>query len=1224
MKPIHYFIWLVVLVTTSLLPCASQAQTAPDTVTVGKEVKNGFYHPDSPSLFRTLVGYQRWYEQASSVRHTFDRDSLTVGLLFFNRYYLENNISFVDSMIRRIEGQGHNVIAVVRAGGSQVDTMLIQDGRTQVDVIIQTVNSFRFPDYEKGLEQIRKLDVPVLSALIHTDYTPEEWEKSVDGLNLRMASELTNMFRDGIFEPMVIAGGVKNGAGQKINVPIMYQLNWRVDRALAWARLRRMNNRDKKLVVTFYSEDGGKANVGSHPAYYFNAPTSLIKLMEGMRERGWNIGDKPLPDADELARLLSEETSNVGNWAQGEIDRRVKNGNVVLIPEAQYLGWFQELPAQKQAHLIEKWGPPPGNVMVHTDAAGQRFLVIPRLEFGNVLLTPNPDWGYLQNEKMLYSNDPLPPHHQYYALYCWLQKVYRPNVRLSIFNNLELMERKMVTPSVRDWSGLLTGNYPNVSIKFLMGGGGSKEIMSDLPISYMNTIIPSGLNPNLNELRLKLGQLSDHLIPQLRKELETGIVAETRRLDLGKDLNVDVDSLKFTELVMRLNDYLHEINLGNMPMGTHTLGEVPEGETRVAMVRAMLGDEFEQLMRRHLPQADTSNQIGKMLSAVLLNGVAPDEAQRQFLGAVKDSATAQLALALDYQHRIVQSKQELAQYLNAFDGHYIETSTVDDPIRNPDALPTGRNPYGFDPDAIPTREAYALGSRLADDIIARHRAKQGGYPRKVGFVLWAGEILKNHGVLESEALYMMGVRPVWDSKGKVTGVEIIPREELGRPRIDVVATTSGDYRDGFQDKAQMIEDATRMVTELDEPGNQVRENSLAYRDQFKKMGKTPAEIDNLMAVRVFSPALGTYATSLQNVTKANDTWKNDSTLSNLYLDRMGHAYGKGTVGAYERDYFIQNLQTVDAGVFSRSSSMYGIMDGPPEPASFFGGLQLAVRNTTAERRNVDLYMSDVQDAKKGKVETLEQFYAKELQSRALNPKWLAGMMREGYNGAHYMQNVAENMWAWDVTSPTLVQDKDWEAMNEVFIEDKFGLGMSEFFEKANPFAKQTILSTMLGAAEKGYWKALPQTLAGVSKALAQSVAKNGAGCSSAICNTQTIQRFAVAALDAVPGGQALAGRYMAAIGQARTPDPQAMASATPPASSSAAAQPAAAANRPARPSAPMPDRPLIRGNEIVETVQKLVTLPAPVGKPQPPGAVWATGLLGLLALGWFRQRRLAD
>lgn len=1222
---IFFFLLMVVL--------QGFGQRPPYSDTASANIKNAFYHPDAPHLFYTLKDYLQWYTTAKTLdKHSYHPDSLSVGIMIFNRWYQENKIAFAYSMIRRIERAGHNAISVVRAGGARIDTMLMLNGKTQVDVIIQTVNSFRFASYEDGIEQIKKVDVPILSALIHNDYTPDQWEKSVDGLSFNMASQLTVMFKDGIFEPMVIAGTTKDANGGTAIKPIMYQINWRVDRALAWARLRKMKESEKKLVVTFYSEDGGKANVGSHPAYYFNAPKNLIKLMEGMKERGWNTGNKPLPDARELARLLSDETSNVGNWAQGEIDRRVKNGNVVLIPEAEYYKWFKELPEEKQKSLVDKWGPPPGNVMVHTDAQGKKFMVIPKLEFGNVLLTPNPDWGYLQNTKMLYSNDPLPPHHQYYAVCYWMQHIYKTNIRLSIFNNIELMERKMAAPSVKDWSGILTGNYPNVSIKFLMGGGGSKEIMSDLPISYMNTIVPSGLNPNLTELRLKVKQLSDYLVPQIRAELQKNIVAETKRLGLGKDFNLNIDTLKFTDLVLQLNEYFHEIDMGNMPSGTHTLGEVPEGETRVQMVRAMLGKEFEDLMRTTLKYNDTANQVGYMLSAVLLQNKNTDEAQQQLLGIVNKSVDNYLKLAIEYQRRIEASKQEVNQYLNAFDGHYIETSTVDDPIRNPDALPTGRNPYGFDGDAIPTREAYALGSRLADDIIKKHVDKNGVYPRKVGFVLWAGEILKNHGVLESEVLYMMGVRPVWDSKSKVTGVEIIPKEELKRPRIDVVATTSGDYRDGFQDKAQMIEKATAMVAALNEENNYVHDHNLEYRDALKSQGKSEKEIENLTSVRVFSPAIGTYATSLQNVTKANDTWKSDTALSNLYISRMGHAYGKETMGNYEKDYFVKNLQTVDAGVFSRSSNIYGIMDGPPEPASFFGGLQMAVRNSTPDKRNIDLYMSDVRDMKDGKVQTIDQFYAKELQSRALNPKWLTGMMREGYNGAHYMQNVAENMWVWDVTSPKLVEDKDWNEMNEVFIKDKFDLGMKDFFEKENPFAKQTILSTMIGAAEKGYWEADKETIEGMSKALAESVAKNGAGCSSVICNTTTIQKFAVNSLQAIPGGSALAQAYLNGISTQTTPVPSVVSSSMDAPLVTSVREKASVKKANTKFSAKVkqakvavnnaPGGSMVKGYEVKETITKTEQKQAMQNdKPTKKLAYVWLSLLAVLTLGWIMQGR---
>jgi cobaltochelatase CobN len=1092
--------------------------------------KMAYYHPDAPCLFYSLAAYENWYggEKAKAHVHKLNADSLSIGVVFSSFSYLENNYVPVDSLICAIEGRGHNAYALMRSGNGPVDTLLQLNGVTKVDAVIMVLSSFRFVDYETGIRQLQKINVPLLGAFNHLDNTPDEWEKSVEGFSFTMGTLLTPMFKDGIFEPMVISGGYKNSDGKRTYVPIMYQLNWRVERAIAWARLHRMQNKDKRMMITFYSEDGGKANVGSHPANYFNAPASLVKLLDSMKARGWNLGNKPLPDAKELAHLLAYETSNVGNWAQGEIDRRVRNGNVIMIPENQYRQWFAELPAEKQQQMQDSWGPPPGNVMVYTNSDKQRFILIPKLVFGNVLLAPNPDWGYLQNSKMLYSNSKLPPSHQYYAFYCWFQKVYQPHVRFSIFNNLEVMEHKFIGPSKKDWLGLMTGNYPNIHISMLMSGEGGKEIMSDLPITYFNTIVPSGLNPDLTELRLKIRQLNDQVVPELKDELRKGIATETRRLKLDEQLHLGLDTVAFDKLLASLKDYFYEVDLGNMPSGTHTLGEIPEGETRVNMIRAMLGREFENLIGPFTEPGDPKQAVYKLLRDVLLKGGDVTQLQRKYLNAVTEPITKQLQLALDYQQRIIASKNELSQYLNAFEGKYIAPSSTDDAIRNPNAIPTGRDPYSFDAETAPTREAWVIAQRLGDELIKKYREKNNSYPRKVGFVLWASEILKNHGVLEAEILYLMGARPVWNSKSRVAGVELIPRDSLRRPRIDVVATTSGDYRDVFRDKAMLIEEAVKLVAAVDEADNMVRKNSLAYAEQLKQAGKSTADAQRISTIRVFSPALGTYSTGLQNVTKANDTWQNDTALSNLYISRMGHVYGKETLGNEEREYFVANLKAVDAAAFSRSSNVYGLLDATPEPVAFFGGLQMAARNSNGGK-NIDMYMNNLRDANSGKLETLADFYHTEMQSRAFNPKWIEAMMKEDYNGAHYMQNITENLWAFNVTSPNTVQDKDWNDMNDVFIKDKYGLGLNAFFEKTNPYAKQTMLSTMLGAAQKGYWKADAATLVQLSKALAESVAKNGAGCSSVICNTTTIQNFTVTNLQAIPGGEGLGENYLKGI-----------------------------------------------------------------------------------------------
>ena len=1222
--------------------------------------KMAFYHPDAPCLYYTLAGYQKWYAKAKKVH----QDSLNLGIIFSSYAYMEKNIVSIDSMIRKTEKEGYGAYALMRSGNGTVDTMFMVNNKTVVDAIIMLVSHFRFIDYEAGIKSLKKLNVPLLSAMNHYDYNQEKWEKSLDGLTLTMGAQLTPMFKDGIFEPMVVSGGERNSDNKRMYTPIMYQLNWRVDRALAWARLHKMDNANKRMMVTFYSEDGGKANVGSHPSKYFNAPASILKLLDSMKKRGWDVGDKPLPTVEELTRLLAYETSNVGNWAQGEIDRRVKNGNVVMIPESQYLQWFKELPIEKQQQLTDSWGPPPGKVQLYTNAQGEKFITIPKLVFGNVMLAPNPDWGYLQNSKMLYSNTMLPPSHQYYAFYCWFQKVYQPHVRFSIFNNLELMEHKFAGPSKKDWLGLMTGNYPNIHIGNIMAGLAFKEIMSDLPITYMVTLVPSGLNPNLSELRFKIKQLNDQIVPELKEALKKGIVSEAKKLNLEKELGTAVEIENFENVLTAIEKYLYKVDVGNMPNGTHTLGEVPDGLVRIEMIKAMLGAEFLKLVKPLLKykKPDEAITINNLLTDVIYNKIAFNDAQQKHFTKTNELVNKQLLLAMDYNERIEASKNEITAYLDAFEGKYVIPSSTDDPIRNPNVLPTGKNPYSFDPATAPTQEAWEIAKQMGDELIKQYQAKNNAYPRKVGFVLWSSEIYKNRGVLEAQILYLMGTKPVWDSKSNVVSVELIPKEELKRPRIDVVATTSGDYRDMFQDKAALIEEAVKLVSNLDEENNMVRANTLQYIEQLKKVGRTPEDAARISTVRVFSPALGTYATSLQNVTKANDTWKSDTTLSNLYINRMGHAYGSTTVGDFERSYFVSNLQSVDAAAFSRSSNVYGLLDASPEPAAFFGGLQMAVRNSNGGK-NIDMFINNLRNTKGATLETLENFYNYEMQSRAFNPKWVEAMINSKYSGAHYMQNVAENLWVFNITSPNIVKGKDWDELNEVFVKDKFGLGVNEFFEKSNPYAKQTIMSTMLGAAEKGYWKATPEQLAQLSTALAESVTKNGAGCSSVICNTVGTQNFTVSNLLAITGGQALADGYKTGIAKQTIGENNVPKNAASSASEAYNAAPVvpnvspnnyttksavnkttvfkanakttlskvsnnAPAAKIAKPTnatannAPVND--IVQGNEIVTTSVKTLPTTNLNNEPKEYGNLVFLGfaLLGILGMGWHRQGKI--
>jgi len=1045
------------------------------------------YHPDAGSLFQATKEYLRWYSNARKGGYRYDKAALTIGVFFHKSDYTKENTNLLDSIVRTLESSGYNAFAFFARDLEKLIGFLVPEKEPAVDVILSFSGQIYWADYRLGIEKAREVNVPILYAPSHYYHTQEEWENNQQGLGGGMASQLTYSELNGMFEPILIGAKKILPDGRKIKEPIDYQLEWRIDRAIAWAKLRRMKNGDKKIVIPYYSEGGGKGNVGADIDYYLDAQASLAKMLKQMAQRGYDLGPQPVFDKKVLADMMAGQGSNIGVWNQREIQKRVNDGSAVIIPYEKYMDWFNEIDTAKQRDVIDTWGPPPGNIMT-CEINGKKSLVIPKIQFGNIVLAPHPTWGFLQDKKNLYSDGAIPPHHQYIAFWYWINREFKANAAFTVFTQISLMPGKQAGLSRNDWGGILLQSVPNIHPFPIQANSGlhNKRKANALIIDYMPTIVTSGIYEGLLSLKNKIDMYERATDQALKTEYANGVVDEVRKLHIEEDLKLDLDSdgMDMETLLPQLSAYIDEINREHMPYGSHTLSEPPEGNELVEMVRSMLGREYMDQIQRL--RGDTA-AAKRLLDALVLENKTPVEAQTAVFGK-QDKALASLcSLAIDYTARIRGCEVEIPRILDAMEGSYIEPGPMDDPIRNPESLPTGRNPQSLDPRTFPTAEAWETGKTLADQMLAQHKEKNGTAPDKVAFVLWSSEITKTHGVLEAQILWLLGVKPVWRN-GRVKDVELISRRKLGRGRIDVVITTSGTYRDIFQEKIDLLDKAVHLAARQKEKDNQVAQNSRFIERQLRKSGQSKESARAISTARIFSEAPGAYSPNIQFAIPAGDTWKNDKEISDLYMSRVSYLYGEKIDGEAAKDAFRHNLQNVDAGVFSRSSNVYGILEHPMV-AAYFGGLKMAVRNTSGKK--IDMYIANLRSDDNAKMENLERFYSRELRSRYFNPKWIRGMKEHGYDGARYMETFTENMWVWDVTSPEMVTENNWNEAYEVYVKDKYDLDLNEYFDKNNPYALQSMVSTMLEVVEKGYWKPAKEVFEDLVKVYAQSVAAHG-------------------------------------------------------------------------------------------------------------------------------------
>jgi cobaltochelatase CobN len=1196
-----------------------------------------YYHPDRPGLTATLADYLAWYRARPGRGHRYDPSRLTVGVFVHASIHEKRNMGAFDALVRAVERRGHNVVTLVALSNVDVARALSTDGQPVVDVFLFSSELLDLGDRGAGLAMADRLGVPILGAFHMHDTTPDQYAARPMGFHPALTYVVSEAEREGRIEPLVISGKGTSADGRIIQQPMLEQIEWRADRALSWARLHRAPNREKRVVFTYWSEGAGKANVGGDPDDFLDVPGSLVRLMAEMKAAGYDTGTAPVPDRDALVRRMAREASNVGSWAPAELARRVRESEVALIPEAKYRAWFNRLPKANRDAIVEMWGPPPGQVMVHTDSTGQRVLVIPKIQFGNVLIAPHPDWGYLQSNKALMSVGALPPHHQYLAFFLWLQEEWKADAWVSLFSNIVLQPGKNEGPMASDQIGILLGRLPHVHPERLGANGGLSNKRKGLAqtTGWFNLVAPSDTSAETGELRAQLGRYATQADATWKAGAEPAIRAEMERSGVARAIGLDATSADFETLRTEAATYLNALDRSLAPHGSRVLGEVPEPGVLADMVTGMLGPELRDAVEKVAPDALTASR--RLVRQVLVDGRTPADAVTRELGREVDAVARVLADASAYADRLRAAPREISGILATLSGRWIEPGPMDEPMRDPTAVPPGRSLYSFNQALMPTREAEGIGVKMAEALVADHRSRHdGAYPVQQAFVVWSSDIVKNHGVTEAQMLHLLGTRVVRNARGEVTGVTLIPRAELGRPRVDVLASISGVYRDHFQDKVELITEATRLAAASPESDNPVAAAVREAEVRLRAEGESTERAAVLARARVFSTAPGAYSPSIQFLAKSGDQRGDERRMADLFTNRMSHAYGAGLYGAPARSAFQSSLARTDGATLPRTNSVNGMLDNPM-PAGFLGGLNLAARTVTG--RNLDLYVTNLRDLSRPELETASRTLQVELRTRYLNEGWLREMQQHGYDGARNFMFLTDHLDLWDTTASQMVSTEDWSEVKQVFVDDRFKLGMDAYFDQHNPHAQQVVLANLLGAAKRGQWEASAADLAQVAGRLAKSAGDHGAVCEATICRNPELTAYVEKAVAGEPGGAALVAQYRQAIANAVSatgPDAAPGMSTVAPAVSAPAPAPAPApvAMAPSAPPAPPASAAAPQkapASEAPPTVEGRVLEAAetPVQRSQPGEPAWHLRVVASLAValflagwGWPMRRNL--
>lgn len=1033
----------------------------PDAV---KMPDQALYHPQAPGkVMASLEEYLKWRAPKPG--------QAVVGIGFHRVDVANDNTEHLDDLIRRIEAKGAFALPFWGPNdGRKVMALVMRDGQPLPHVFVAFTGVYT--SVEEQQKWMNQLDRPVLQAIHYQNGYEDDWKKDDEGLSVS---------RQGVFYTLGEAAGridvtlvaAKRRGDEKI-VAIPAQMEAFAERALKQASLRLKPNAKKKIALFVWNTPSGEENFA---ASYLNVPASIVEIAKTLREDGYAI-----PEVDEktvIAQIKKLIRPYYRNKDDKELRALLDAGLAMRLPVAEYKAFLATLPEETQAAMAKLYEAPEDTYLVLKEGERADFIV-PRWQLGNLTLLPQPLRGARRSEEDDITHDKKRPiHHAYRAVYHGVVQKGGVDaiIHLGTHGTQEWAPGKERAPSVFDDSQTTIGNVPviypytvaNVAEAIIARRRGRAVTVSHNSPPFA----PSGLYGEFVELHEGLNQLETGDEGGVKEALRKQVAALAIKLNISKDIGYDEAKIAsdFNSFLDKLHRHLHQVGALPQPLGMHTFGKVAEDEKTLLTILQILGPDYLKAFGKD-PAETLAQPFEKLQQGEPFLALRKAVLENADLAFVPEAARPLLTEARRHFANFTTPK-ELENLKRALRAGYVPTSTANDPLRNPDSVPTGRNMYGFDPRKIPTKAAWEAGSKLGRDLMESYRTKNGTYPDKITFSLWSTETLNHFGVVEAQILYMLGVEPIWNPRGDVVGVKVIPSAALDRPRVDTVLSLTGLYRDNLPELLALLQGAVNKVAALEsEADNPLVKNNAEIIKALLAKGIEPGRAKRLARVRMFGNESGVYGTMLPEATVASGAWDKDESLAKTYLSRMSYLFGTDpdtrNVKLEDVNLYAEALKGTKAAVLSRSSNNHGIVS-IDHPFEYLGGIGLAVRHLTGQ--SPELFISDLRNTREFNNRTVAEFMSQELRSRYFHPRYVKEMMNERYAGATKMVDVVNNFWGWNVMDRSQVRADQWQEFFEVYVEDKHNLGMREYFKEHHIAALAQISERMLEAVRKGYWDA---------------------------------------------------------------------------------------------------------------------------------------------------------
>ena len=990
--------------------------------------ETGLYHPRLKGRFAT---------ESAALKAT--RSQGTVGVLLMRSYLLAGNTAHYDGVIGALEQQGLRVIPAFASGldaRPAIDRFFVEQGKPVVDAVVSLtgfslVGGPAYNDAAAAEEVLAGLDVPYLACTPVEFQTLEQWEASAQGLLPVEATMMVSLPElDGGVAPMVF-GGRRDGAGAAGGhemQPHPERISTLAQRVSKLVELRRVANREKRIAIVLFNFPPNAGNTGT--AAHLAVFESLFNLLGALARDGYTVDQPASVDAlrDQILRGNAETFGTMANV-------------LARVPAATHVRRERWL-----ADIERHWGPAPGRDL--TDGSS---LFVLGAQFGNVVVGVQPGFGYEGDPMRLLFEQGFAPTHAFAAFYSYLREDFAAHAVLHFGTHgaLEFMPGKQVGLSEQCWPERLIRDLPNLYLYASNNpseGTIAKRRSAATLVSYLTpSITRAGLYRELADLKATVDRWRETPPEQAqeRERLAEVIQAQAGVIELAPADPPWADDER-EQRIAALQVAMRELEATLIPHGLHVLGEVPSREARrdllAAMHESMLGREAE----------------AEALESLLADDPAPQ--------AEADPAWRDLAHAA----RHLREDAEIPALLQALRGRYIRPVTGADVLRTPSVLPTGRNLHGFDPFRIPSAHALHAGGLQAERLLARLRQDNGVLPSSIALVLWGTDNLKTEGGPIGQVLALIGAKPRFDGYGRLAGASLIPLAELGRPRLDVVVTLSGIFRDLLPLQTRLLAEAFHLAAEADEPLelNFIRKHALEFQASHGCDLETAA-------LRVFGNADGAYGANVNHLID-NGRWSDGDELAELYSRRKGFAYGRSGKPVAQGELLSSVLSKVEAAYQNLESVEVGVTT-IDQYFDTLGGISRAVARARGDVPAV--YVGDHTQGE-GTVRTLSEQVALETRTRVLNPKWHEGMLQHGFEGVRQIESAVTNTMGWSATTGQ-VAPWVYQQITQTFVKDP---AMHQRLAALNLAATAKVTDRLLEAYQRNYWQPDGETLAALQRA----------------------------------------------------------------------------------------------------------------------------------------------